>query len=488
MIFKIDEKTKCKFLFTPLQTICKLVNHEENLVKATVKNILISAVNQSSNQTLSPFLASFGFHQFLIGLLKELLKTTQRIERMILMPKRQKELQNCILDLEDLLEYFRDMLVSLGEKSTALFNFAEFLFQLFFLVQLLLPLLRYDLKIKSNTNIGLNCGLFVLNHLLWLFDRFADMEKRFILPLLFREKMLSPWVRSFDFNLIFESKDLVNFFYKFPNNKNDKTNNSPKKRDSRIKRVSSKDQLLSPPDVLIDINKKMVPRVFCLNEPSELADFERGSNIRHTSKTLECLGSFLKTKDDNMLLLSTNVFLLLLKNFKIKKNLMQDISERCAANLSSDVRFRLVTFENLAKLLTLTLHPDYIAPKWKIIEALKTKIQLLHQTLKSPKLARLLTTIFRQVCLKYDRGPVILEKRPLLPRDSKLNYLSLLNYSFLNASNQLKYLSLYYKYHLTDREVIETELFFFIILKNLRYVCRIFFKNYFLFSLDIIEK
>ena len=479
MIFKIDPKTKCRFMFKPLSMICKLVDHEENLVKATVKNIMISCVNQSGNSSLAPFLNSFSFHEFLIGLLKELLKTTQKIERMILIPQKQKELQNCILDLEDLLEFFRDMLISLGKESPPLFKFAEFLFQLLFLVQLLLPLLRYDLRVKSNINIGLNCGLFVLNHLFWLFERNSPMEKRFILPLVFRDKMLSPWVRSFDFDLLLDSKKLVDFYYRFPGEASDKKNDSNKDTSKaksskswkrKIKHVDSGDELSAPPNVLIDPAKKMVPRVFCTDNISKISDFERGTNIRHGSKTLECLASFLKTKDDNMLLLSTNIFLLLLRNFKLKKSLLQDISERCAANLSSEVRFRLVTFENIAKLLAVTFDPDYIAPKWRILGALKTKIQLLHTTLKSPKLARLLTTLFRQVCLKYDRGPAIFEQRPLVPRDAKLNYLSLLNYSFLDASLQLKYLSIFYKYHLTDREVIETELFFFLVLKNLRYV------------------
>ena len=483
MIFKIDNNTDCSFIYRPLQIISNLSNHNDNLVKATVKNIIVSAINLCDNKTLSPFMQSFDFHNFVIKLVKEILETTEIIEKLILTPKKEKELQNRIMDLNDLIEYLRDVLISLNKHFPQLFNFTLFLFQLFYMVQLVLPLLRYDLNIKSHINIGLNCGLFVMNNLICLFENYPELEQIILLPLFFRDKMLSPWVKNFDFNIILNANQIINFYYKFNDNKLSEKDNARKNKFSlftskpkrfeqlKIKEVSSDRQIniFKKEEVFIDIKKQMVPRVFNIMEEAKKHDLKRGSKVKHSSKLLECLVSFLKTKDDNMLLLSSNIVLQILKNFKLKKNLTDSIADKCSENLVTEIKFRLITYENIAKLLASCYCEDFNEPKWKIIDGLKSKLSIMNQILEKVPLNKKFTEIFYKVCYDYDSGLNMFDSSNLIPRQKSLNYLSLINYSFYEDFKKLKYLSLFYKYHLSDVEIIESEIRIFLILKNLRY-------------------
>ena len=483
MIFKVDANTNCDFLYRPLIKITSLSNHSENLVKATVKNIMVASIKITTNKTLIPFIHSFAFHDFLISIIKELLSTTEEIEELILTPKHEKQLQNKILDLGDLLDYLRDILQSLHDHFPSIYNFLLFMFQLFYIVQLLIPLLRYDLKIKPQINIGLNCGLFVLNRLLELTDNIEQLERYCIAPLFFRNKMLSPWVQSFNFSIIKNSEDIINFYYTFPNNPENSISKPQKSKKfslfsdnltNKIKRVSSRDNLkvLNNPSVKIDIEKKLVPRVFNIVENNNSKDLARGSFIFRDSKIINCLVSFLKTKDDNMLLLSTNIMLQVMKNFKIYDSVKQEIADRCSENLVSDVKFRLITYENISKLLVRSITQDYRNPQRLIITNLKKKIGILKQITGKNNLNIKLASIFKKVCKDFDSGEMMFAEKNLIPREKSLNYLSLINYSFYEDISKLKYLSLFFKYHLTDLEVIEIEIRKFIILKNLRYNCR----------------
>lgn len=482
MIFKIDANTDCQFLFKPLVKITGLSGHPENLVKATVKNIMVATIKACSNQTLIPFVESFAFHDFLISIVRELLSTTEDIERLILTPKQEKQLQNRILDLGDLLDYLRDILLSLREGFTPQFQFTLFLFQLFYISQLMLPLLRYDLKIKPQVNIGLNCGLFVLNRLLELTDKLEFLEKACLAPLFFRNKMLGPWVQTFNFSIISSSEAIINFYYNFPNKATDSLPQPAKankfslfsdETKNKIKRVSSRDNLeaLRNPRVKIAIRKKLVPRVFNVVDSGNPKDLSRGSLIFRESKLLNCLVSFLKTKDDNMLLLSTNIMLQVMRNYQLHHSVKQEVADRCSDNLISEVKFRLITFENIAKLLARSVTEDYKDPQRKVVDCLKKKANILKQITQKSGLNIKFTPIFRKVCNNYDTGHQMFLKKNLFPRERSLNYLSLINYSFYEDLSKLKYLSIFFKYHLTDAEVIEIEVRKFLILKNLRYTC-----------------
>lgn len=480
MIFKIDSNTNCQFLFKPLVKITSLSNHNENLVKATVKNIMVAVIKAAKNKTLVPFVESFAFHDFLISLIRELLTTTEEIETLILTPKTEKQLQNKILDLGDLMDYLRDILMSLKFNFLPLHDFLLFLFQLFYMVQLLLPLLRYDLKIKPGVNIGLNCGLFILNRLLVLMESLENLEKSSLAPLFFRNKMLSPWVQSFDFQYIKSSTDIINFYYHFSNSSEENSQIKNKfslfssNTKSKIKKVSSRDNLsiLNNPKADIDINKKLVPRVFNIVETNS-KELSRGSTIIRDSKMLNCLVSFLKTKDDNMLLLSTNIMLKIMSKYRLYESVMEDIADKCSENLTSEVKFRLITYENLAKLFMSSTTKGYKEPQRKIIEHLKSRIQIIKQITNKKNLNLKFAGIFKKVCKAYDMGDQMFLKQNLLPRQKELNYLCLINYSFYEDISKLKYLDLYFKYHLTDTEIIDIEIRKFILLKNLRYSCKI---------------
>lgn len=482
MMFKIDPETDCQFLFRPLTKVAGLSAHPENLVKATVKNIMVATLKACSNRSLIPFVESFAFHEFLISIIRELLDTTEDVEKLILTPKQEKQLQNKILDLGDILDYLRDMLLSLREDFESQFRFTLFLFQLFYVAQLLLPLLRYDLKIKPQVNIGLNCGLFVLNRLLELTDKLEFLEKTCLAPLFFRNKMLGPWVQAFDFGSIRSSEAIVNFYYDFAGPPPDSFSKPAKANKfslfsddtkSKIKRVSSRDNLdvLKNPRVRIAIGKKLVPRVFNVVDSGNPKDLSRGSLIFRESKLLNCLVSFLKTKDDNMLLLSTNIMLQVMRNYQLHHSIRHEIADRCAENLSSEVKFRLITFENIAKLLVRAETEDYRAPQRSVVDSLKQKTLILKQITDKPGLNVKFAPIFRKVCAEYDTGLRMFQEDGLFPRQRSLNYLSLINYSFYEDLSKLKYLSIFFKYHLSDAEVIEIEVRKFLLLKNLRYSC-----------------
>lgn len=480
MVFKVSPGTQCQFLFKPLIKITRLASHSENLVKATVKNIMVATIKTCKNPSLIPFVESFAFHDFQISIVKELLTTTEDIERLILTPKQEKQLQNKILDLGDLLDYFRDLLLSLSEGFRQQFNFLLFLFQLFYVVQLLLPLLRYDLKIKPQVNIGLNCGLFVLNRLLELTERLEDLERACLAPLFFRNKVLGPWVKTFDFRLIESPEEIVDFYYSFSSNLQDaspkpimsgKFSLFPSEINRKIKRVSSQESLgvLRNPRVKIDIGKKLVPRVFNVVSDSGPKDLSRKSLIFRESKLLNCLVSFLKTKDDNMLLLSTNIILQVMPRFRLHESVKQEIADRCSENLASEVKFRMITFENIAKLLAYCVTHDYRAPQRKVVDSLKERVAVMKQITEKSGLNLKFAPIFRKVCREYDSGEQMFAEPNLAPRQRSLNYLSLINYSFYEDLSKLKYLSIFFKYHLTDAEIMDIEIRKFLVLKNLRY-------------------
>ena len=219
-----------------------------------------------------------------------------------------------------------------------------------------------------------------------------------------------------------------------------------------------------------------------MEEEIKETEFKRNSQKKHQSKLLECLISFLKTKDDNMLLLSTNILLQILKNYKFHKNLNEIISERCANNLTVDMKFRLITFENLAKLFVKCFNINCKQDKILIIEGLKKKINIINQIRNKGHLNKKLTEIFKRVVEEFDFGEKMFLSENLIPRENNLNFLSLINYSFYEDFKNLKYINFFYKYDLNESEIIEMELKTFIILKNIRYASKYLINIQFMMS------
>lgn len=480
MVFKIDDSTNCEFLYFPLRIILRLRDHQENLVKATVNNIAVSCVNLCSNKSLLPFIHSFDFHQFILYLVKNILENVQEIEKLVLKPQKENQLQNKIMDLHDMLEFTRDLILSLKDKSIVMYQFGIFVFSLFLVVQVVLPLLRYDLKLKPYINIGLNCGLFLLNNLLEVFKNTQEFEQACLLPVFFKDKVLSPWVKDFNFQLIDSSENVVNFFYQF-HNLNSKSQDKKKfslfsSKPKRTEQFQAKSSIPEPvhhafnnSNVEIDLSAPSLPQVYNINDEAKLNNLKRGTHVKHQSKLLECLICFLKTKDDNMLLMSTNILLQLLKHYDLTKPLLEQITDKCMENLVIEMKFRLITFENMAKLLARAYDSSLKHPKKVIIEGLKQKIGILNQLQKKPQLNKKMTEIFKRIIEEYDYGEKMFNLENLLPRERNLNFLSLINYSFYEDFKNLKYISFFYKYEMNEAEVIEMEVKKFIILKNLRY-------------------
>jgi len=189
-----------------------------------------------------------------------------------------------------------------------------------------------------------------------------------------------------------------------------------------------------------------------------------------TGKIFQTLLAFFRSKDDNMLLINTNILIYLFSNYSISFDASIDsTSEKLFELLEMDPSFRLVTSENICQLLSIMArqradsHPSFYPPK--LARLLRGRLTNLRKLIKSPHFLDLITNKFKKVALTSDSPAFFNQPRPL-----NLNWLALFNYNFSSLSSKdLRYLDLSYKLELTEEEFVEVEIRTFFLYKNLRY-------------------
>ena len=427
IILKLDENSEFDLIKKFIVLILELNNHSDNLVKTTVSNIVLFLV-RLKNKEVQNYIKNFPFLFHFLDVIRNIKKSIFKLDLHILKSEI-KCIKNEIMNLQDNFHFIEEIIeCAISEKIK---NFVKNGFIIGIVIQTILPTFRQDLKFIKNENnlkyenkfLGINTSLFIINNI------FEIMSKSGIKNFLIENFILEDKIN-------YDIKEILNLKIFFEGNLQDIKNSKLIKKMDEINLLKKKTK------------KKLI---------------------------FEMLISFMRSKDDNMILLTTNLFLYILnlENKKYEKNFENNIFENLIDSililLSIDPSFRLITCKKLSKLLYLIIKQKKQKirnrTKEKIIKNFKIRLENQKKLLMADHLRNSQISIFHNTALNFDQDNFFMVIKPDL-----MNWLSIFNYNFAKIENkELRYLNLDYKYDFNSDEYIEMEIKMMILFKNLRY-------------------
>lgn len=415
IVLRLNDQSDFRSIEVLVMKVLGLLNHKDNLVRTTVRNIILSLL-RLENKRCQEFLSSHAFLYYLVAIVRDVQNRISQIDHSILEDKA-AVLKEEILNLQDNIQYIEEIIQC--SSTPRLKALIKNCFIVGIVFQVVLPVFRPDVNVQADRLTGINTILLLVNNIL------SIMNKSGLSVLVAENVIINDNVRT-------DNKKLFDY---------------------RLFHFSSPEEL----------------------ESSDLVGIIGNSELFSQSKSggqkfLKMLLAFLKSKDDNMLLLTLSIVLYMLESglWTPDPTDLNYLADKSIELLSLDPSFRLVTCQYLAKTIYLCfslfkLKQDQLLQK--IVQTLKTKVSNLVKAFGVPSLRDLLISKFRTVIYSYDEAEKWKQIHFVL-----LGWLSVYNYNFNQGkSKDLRYLSLDYKYELIDEEYIEIEIKLFILLKQLRY-------------------
>ena len=446
MILKADQFTNANCLKNVLKNVLVLNSHRDNLVKTTVRNIILTIV-RIDNDTFVDFVHSHPFRCFIFDILRDVGAKIEITDSLIVNEKI-KELQDAIYSIQENLQFIDELsnfTINLRNRVFVINSFT-----LLILVHLLVPTFRADLKIRNGKIFGINTVLFLLNTVL-LELKNNQINKNVVLNILLSDNLNKLPEELLNFELLHREKyakfEQENLFQKIENFEFFKDNFLTNENSGKIE-------------------SGLLPAKN--NKPK--TELSQILFSKCTGKIFQTLLAFFRSKDDNMILLTTNVLLFVFVNYKLVFDInVEKITEKMFELLELDPSFRLVTCENLSKLITFIEKHQKVSIdenfSRKAFQLFNWKITNLKKLLKNPHFLDLIINKFKKVAQIYDSQALLKNPTVLF-----LNWLALFNYNFSSlTSKDLRYLDLSYKLELTEEEFVEVEIKMFFLFKNLRY-------------------
>ena len=430
LILKLDSFSNCESVRPVIELSLSLARHRDNLVRTTVRNIILALV-RLDNPSIKEYVRQFPFRFFFIDLIREIKEKVFSLDRCIL-EEKVKEIQDTIYFIQESFQFLDEVIYCALDLDTKQFV-ANLIFVGIFM-QVLLPAFRSEIKIIGGHFLGINTVLFVLDSVFaWV--QSAIVIRNVVFDMLLNDNLLLDKSEICDMRLFFEA--------------------SPKE-------IASKSFFQSLGTTLL-----FASNISAHEEVSETLPALRASQIK--GKVFQTLLAFFKSKDDNMILITTNIFLHIVGFVKITFDMpMIGTLEKIMELLKMDPSLRLITCENLCRvfhcIVKNSTHKIPELPKL-VFPLLELKARNIKKILDADKFCELLTARFKKIAHECDRETFF---ESLCP--SVLTWLALYNYNYsAMQSKDLRYIGLDYKVELNDEEYIEAEVRLFILFKNLRY-------------------
>lgn len=284
----------------------KLIHLEENnkLLEATRKSTILLLVKLKSDSR-SLFLSQSFFLSIISELPAQLAKIARKIDEQSF-HSNSSALQNSIFDFQESLLYVEEVISSI--KSTELKNFALNFLIYGFLVPSVLPVLRPKASF-SEPKLGMNCAIFILTQIF-------EFGRQHLLPILLN-------------NFILQDLEISNEL-----------------------RVENMSQIVKDSERKSD-EKIEIPEVFF----HEIKVAEVGENSK-SSQVIRSLILFLKSKDDNLLLNTSQLLHHIIDSSSdyMEREEIGKICEILAENLSHETQLKQITIQSLLDLVLSVYH------------------------------------------------------------------------------------------------------------------------------------
>lgn len=417
IVLKMNEETDFDAVKELIQKVLELSNHKDNLVKTTVRNIMLSLL-RLENKACKKYLTEFPFLYYLVDIIRGINRKVVELDEHILNDKS-SALKEEILNLQDSLQFIEEIIQCCSTEELKSIVRNSFICGVVF--QIILPVFRSDIQVNNPNMNGINTILFLLNNIL------AIMHKSGIKDLIVNNIIFNDGINR-------KNKDVFDY---------------------GLFHLSGYDKLES--SKLVVSFKDM--KLFVENGGKSYQTFTR------------TLIAFLKSKDDNMLLLTVSIFLFILEDggYDLSNLGMDQLIEKALELIEQDPSFRLITSKFTAKLIYLCFQKykgGNAILRDRVARIFKVKTTNIIKAFRVESLREILVSKFRKIVFSIDSEDVWENIKPV-----PLNWLSIYNYTFnQNKNKDLRYLDLGYKHDLNDEEYIETEIFVFVLLKQLRYL------------------
>ena len=414
IVLKLDDQSDFRSIEVLVLKVLELLNHKDNLVRTTVRNIILSLL-RLENKGCQEFLTSNSFLYYFVAIVRDVQNRINEIDQSILSDDS-GALKEEILNLQDNIQYIEEVIQCCSTEK--LKSLIKNCFIVGIMFQVVLPVFRPEVNVQVDRMRGINTILLLINNILGIMNK-SELATLIAKNIILNDNAIIGNKKIFDYSL---------FHF------------------SNFEQLASSNLLM----ILSD---------------TELFEYKKDEH-----RFLKMLLAFLKSKDDNMLLLTLSIVLYLLEHDLWKPDTLDVnyLAEKCVELISLDPSFRLVTCQYLAKTIYLCFtkynckEQQYLQ---RIVHTLKNKISNLIKAFGVVALRDLLITKFRTVVYSYDD-----ENLWQRIKYEMLGWLSVYNYNFNQGKNKdLRYLSLDYKYELVDDEYVEIEIKLFILLKRLRY-------------------
>ena len=412
IVLRINETTKVEPLFPIFQKIVENSNFKDNLTQTTIRNILLSCLSVE-NSELQILMTTFSILTFFLNLMRAVVNSIKTWDRLIIQEK-ESELKHSV---EFVIESFQFMEECFSHaRSSSVSNFIENLIFIFIVLQIIIPGFGGIITVGKRRFYGINSVLFVFYQLIKLKKMIS------ISNFLFN----SQWFSVYDCGCI----------------------NTFKNTDLWLEAPIPEIAILP---ILEDMKLK--------SYSSEKAKLEIQNQIRMVS-----IWRLLKSKDDNMILLTTNILIEFYTQHPIyvDKNIISFIDNEL---IESCLHFRLITMLFFFKLLVILSkqHNSFRGFLKNILHSNFTAIiEQLRQALKNEENSLIIISCYRKLALQVET-PSYLEAET----SGELNWFSLYLYKYSDeTSRYLRYKAKSYITNQSRDEKIEKLLKQLLILKN----------------------
>jgi hypothetical protein len=431
LILKLDSASKAESVRPVVDLALGLSRHKDNLVRTTVRNIAL-ALTRLDNASMAEYVSSFPFRFFFVDLVREIKEKIFSLDKCILEEKT-KEIQDTIYFIQESFQFI-DELISCARDDVSK-QFITNLVLVGIFVQILLPAFRNDIRITGGHFLGINTVLFVFD------SAFAWIQNPLIIDSVVFNMMLGDNLRL-DCDEVF---DMPLFF------------------DSHLQEVTKNSFFQSLGKLNLFTSNLKSELTQATDKPAFLVSELKG-------KVFHTLLAFFKSKDDNMILITTNIFLHLFARCEIDfDQALASTLEKLSELLRMDPSTRLATCENLCRVFNyIVKHSSTVKTAdltSHVFALLDMKSKNIKKILDTDKFCDILISRFRKTSYEHDKPEFYQSTKPC-----SLTWLALYNYNYsAMQSKDLRYISLDFKVELNDEEFIEAEVRLFILFKNLRY-------------------
>ena len=462
VVLKSNSETQFDFIRTLVFKTLTLGNSKDHLVRATVRNIVLTLINLN-NSSFEIFIHQIHFKFFFFDVLREIGGKFSDLDRFQL-KLQVKEIQNCIFEIQENFQFVDELVNSVKHDEVLCFMFNSFIIGV--IVPLILPTFRADFKVKNGKMFGVNSVLFLIDLALRELKNEAinltisvDVVLKDKIHFINEPQLLDyAIIHGNDYNIL---KDTLLF-----------TNPGEMRLfESKTENFAAVSQIKRPKNIIktieIDPNDKILVCDSIIPSMNRKSVTNEILTSHCNGKVFQTLWAFFRSKDDNMVLITSNILIYIFTNYSVVVDQdIEQVTEKLFELLDSEPLLRMATCKNICHLIYLLYdHLRYSESfSSRMSKLYKQKLNKLKSYFENPKLGNLFVSNFRKTIIETEANNQVGQYSCLI-----LNWLCLVNYTFTIGDSRLFInLDMDYKMDLCLEESVEAELRLFILIRHLR--------------------